>query len=127
MSDLLTEVCSIALYAIAPGLLVVRFFWPRLLPRWGVLLAVALLGGAVFYFREWLYQQDMLALAQRYGAIEDMSPHHGEGMVALQRPRPVDFVLGSALELVYLLLLLVPYGIIRIVRDRRKQAVPIGS
>ena len=32
----------------------------------------------------------------------------------------VDFVLGAILELVYLLLWLVPYGVIQIVRSRRR-------
>jgi hypothetical protein len=34
--------------------------------------------------------------------------------------RPVDFVLGAILELICLLLWLVPYGIIQIVRSRRR-------
>jgi len=48
-------------------------------------------------------------------------------MVMLQGPRAVDFVLGAILELVYLLLCLVPYGIVQIVRARRRATPHVAA
>jgi hypothetical protein len=48
-------------------------------------------------------------------------------MVVLQGPRAVDFVLGASLELVYLLLWLVPYGIIQIMRSQRRASAHVAA
>jgi hypothetical protein len=48
-------------------------------------------------------------------------------MVVPLGPRPVDFVLGAILELIYLLLWLVPYGIIQIVRSRRQTTSHVAA
>jgi hypothetical protein len=121
MNVTLAEMCWAFLYVIAPGLLVIRYFWPPLLPRWGVLLAAAGLGGTAFYLQELLYRADMTEVAQRLGVFDHTVPILVDGMVNLQGPRPVDFVLGGILELINLLLWLVPYGIIQILRNRRRQ------
>lgn len=122
MNAALTEACLVFFCVIAPGLLVIRYFWPRMLPRWGVLVSAGILGGTSFYLREYLYRAGMMELAQRFGAFDAAVPVLVDGMVILQSPRPIDFVLGAVLELVYLLLWLVPYGIIQILRKRRRQA-----
>ena len=119
MNVFLAEACWRLLYVIAPALLVIRFFWPRMLPRWGVLAAAAGLGGSAFYLQEYLYRADMTEIAQRFGAFDHTAPILLDGIVNMQGPRPVDFVLGGFLELAYLLLWLVPYGIIQILRNRR--------
>jgi len=105
---------------VAPALLVIRFLRPTLLPRSALIGLAALLGGAAFYARELFQRAAMTDWAQKIGLIDQGPPVHGEGMVVLQGPRFVDFVLGANLELVYLLLWLVPYGIIQIVRTRRR-------
>jgi hypothetical protein len=69
----------------------------------------------------------MTEWAQRVGLFDQMPPVYGEGMVVLQGPRAVDFVLGAILELVYLLLWLVPYGIIQIVRSRRRATSHVAA
>lgn len=127
MNAALAEVCLVFFCVIAPGVLVIRYCWPRILPRWGVLVSAGILGGTAFYLRELLYQADMMELAQRFGAFDAAMPVVVDGMVRLQSPRPVDFVLGAVLELVYLLLWLVPYGIIQILRKRRKQAMQVAA
>jgi hypothetical protein len=103
---------------VSPGLLLIRFIRPGLLPRPAVLVLAALLGGAAFYAHQMVEHAEMTDWAQRVGRFAPPPPVSGEGMVLLQGPRPVDFVLGAILELVYLLLWLVPYGIIQIVRRR---------
>lgn len=107
---------------IAPGLLVIRFVWPRVLPRWSLLLSAGALGGAAYYVRELLIRARMTEIAQGMGVFDLPLPMHGEGMVVLQSPQPIDFVLGAVLELIYLLLWLVPYGVIQILRNLRKHA-----
>jgi hypothetical protein len=64
----------------------------------------------------------MMESVRSFGGFNLPAPPVGEGMVILQGPRASDFILGAALELVYLLLWLVPYGIFRIVQTRRRQA-----
>jgi hypothetical protein len=119
MSAVLDNTLTAFFFLISPGLLLIRFFWPRLLPRPALLVLAALLGGTAFYARELVQRAAMAEWAQRVDLFDDMPPVYGEGMVALQGPRAVDFVLGACLELVYLLLWLIPYGIIQIVRSRR--------
>jgi hypothetical protein len=121
MNATLAEACLVFSYLVAPGLLVIRYFWPRILPRWSVLVAAGALGGTAFYLRELLHRADMMELAQRFGAFDQAVPVFVDGMVKLQSPRAFDFVLGAFLELIYLLLWLVPYGIIQILRNRRRQ------
>jgi hypothetical protein len=125
MNALLADVCMAFFFVIAPGLLVIRFIWPRMLPRWSVLLIAGALGGAAYYISEFLNRADMMETAHRLGIFDMPLPMHGDGMVVLQNPRPVDFVLGAVLELIYLLLWLVPYGVIQILRNRRKQSTQV--
>jgi hypothetical protein len=106
---------------VAPGLLLIRLFRPSLLPRPALLALAALLGGATFYAYELAQHAEMSEFAQRIGLFDQVQPAYGEQMVSVPLgPRPVHFVLGAILELIYLLLLLVPYGIIQIVRSRRR-------
>ncbi len=121
MNAFFADACMAFFYVIAPALLLIRFIWPRVLPRWAVLVSAAQLGGAAFYFRELLIRADMMERVKRFDVPELGPPMPVEGMVLLQSPRPVDFVLGAALELVYLLLWLVPYGVTQILRKRSKQ------
>jgi hypothetical protein len=107
-------------FLVSPGLLLIRFVRPRLLHRAAVLVLAALLGGAAFYARELVQYGEMTDWARGVGVFDHAPPVYGEGMVVLQGPRAVDAVLGAILELVYLLLWLVPYGIIQIVRTRRR-------
>jgi hypothetical protein len=127
MNALLADVVMAFFFAIAPGLLVIRFIWPRILPRWSVLVIAAALGGAAYYISELLIRAEMMETAQRIGLFDLPMPMPGDGMVVLHNPRPFDFVLGAFLELVYLLLWLVPYGVIQILRNRRKQATQVPA
>ena len=127
MNSALEQACSAFFYVIAPGLLVIRYFWPRILPRWGVLVSAAALGGTAYYLRELLYRADIMKFAQRFGVFDHTVPIFVEGMVTLQGPRTIDFVLGAVLELIYLLLWLVPYGSIQILRNRRRQAMKVAA
>lgn len=119
------QACSLFFYVIAPGLLIVRFFWPRLMPRWGLLVWAAVLGGAAFYLREFLHQAELMEVGRRLGFVYDEAPFALDGMVRLQSPRAVDFVVGAILELVYLLLWLVPYGITQILLARRRSPIQV--
>jgi hypothetical protein len=121
MNDILAEACWVAFYLTAPALLVTRNFWPRILPRWGVLLLAGGLGGAAFYLSELLHWAEMAKLAQTFEVLGQAFPRPAEGVVQISGARLSDFMLGAVLELVYLLLWLVPYGAIQIVRDRRRQ------
>jgi hypothetical protein len=127
MSTVPDNVLTAIFFLVAPGLLLIRFFRPKLLPRSALLVLVALLGGAAFYVRELVQRAEMTAWAQRVGLFDQAPPVYGDGMVVLQGPRAVDFVLGAGLELVYLLLLLVPYGIIQIVRSRRRSSSHLAT
>jgi hypothetical protein len=110
-----------AFFLVAPGLLLIRFFRPTLLPRPALLALVALLGGATFYAYEFVQHAEMPEFAQRIGHFDQVPPVYGGQMVSVPLGhRPVDFVLGAILELICLLLWLVPYGIIQIVRSRRR-------
>jgi hypothetical protein len=120
LSAVLDDTLIVFFLLVSPGLLLIRFFRPRLLPRPALLALAAILGGAAFYARELVQRAAMTEWAQRPGLFEHMPPAYGDGMVVLQGPRAVDFVLGAILELVYLLLWLVPYGIIQLVRSRRR-------
>jgi len=118
---------TVFFFLVAPALLVFRFFRPSLLPRPALLVLAALLGGAAFYARELVQRAAMTEWAHRIGLSDQVPPVYGEGMVVLQGPRAVDFVLGASLELVYLLLWLVPYGIIQIVRSRRRTTSHVAA
>lgn len=121
MNSALAEACWFFFLAVAPGLLVIRYFWPRSLPRWGVLLSAGVLGGTAFYLRELLQHADMMEFAQRFGVFDHTVPMLA-GMVSVEMVRPIDFVMGAILELILLLLWLLPYGIVSILRDRRRHA-----
>lgn len=127
MNSALAEVCLVFACVIAPGLLVIRYFWPGILPRWSVLVSAGVLGGTAFYLRELLVRAEMTEFAQRLGVFEQTLPILADGMVRLQGPRPIDFVVGAILQLVYLLLWLVPYGIIQILRNRSRQAMRVAA
>ena len=124
---MLDDTLTAFFFLVAPGLLLIRFFRPRLLPRPALLVAAALLGGAAFYTRELVQSAEMTEWAQGIGLFDQAPPVLGEGMVVLQGPRAVDFVLGAILEFVYLLLWLVPYGIIQIVRSRRRATAHVAA
>jgi hypothetical protein len=127
MNAALAQACSVFFCVIAPGTLIVRYFWPRILPRWGVLACAGSLGGTAFYLRELLYRADMMEFAQSFSDFEQTVPIVVDGMVRLQMVRTIDFFLGAVLELIYLLLWLVPYGIIQILRNRRRQAIQVAA
>jgi hypothetical protein len=114
------EACLVFFNTIAPGLLAIRYFWPRILPRWGVLVSACGLGGGAFYLREYLHRVDMMESVQNFGVVDPMVPIVVDGMVRLPNARASDFTLGASLGLVYLLLWLVPYGIVQILRKRRQ-------
>lgn len=120
MSTALDNALTAFFFLVAPALLVIRVFRPTFLPRSALLMVAALLGGAVFYARELAQSAAMTEWAQRVGLFDHAPPMYGEGMIVLHGPRLVDLVLGAGLELVYLLLWLVPYGIVQIVRTRRR-------
>src|SRR6187455_176494 len=100
MSAVLDNTLTAFFFLLAPGLLLIRFFRPKLLPRPALLILAALLGGVAFYARELVQRAEMAEWAQRIGLFDQVPPMHGEGMVMLQGPRGVDFVLGATLELV---------------------------
>jgi hypothetical protein len=127
MSAVLDNTLTAFFFLVAPGLLLIKFFRPSLLPRAVVLVAAALLGGSAFYTRELVQHAEMTEWAQRIGLFDQAPSVYGEGMVAVQGPRVVDFVLGAILEVVYLLLWLVPYGIIQIVRSRRRATSHVAA
>ena len=119
MKALLADAALYLGFAIAPVLLLIRFFRPRILPRWVLLGLTVILGGTAFYVSELLTYADWL---QHIGPIAHPMPDNLEGMVVLGGPGRTEFMIGAVLQLCYLLLWLVPYGITRIILDRRKQA-----
>jgi hypothetical protein len=124
MYSILADVSLILSFAIAPGLLLIRFFRPRLLPRLALLILAAVLGGTAFYFVEFLRRSDWL---QRLGPISFPQPAEMAGMVVLQGPGRSEFILGAVMQLVYLLLWLVPYGVTQILLKRRNQASRVAA
>jgi hypothetical protein len=127
MSAVLDHTVTAFFFLVAPGLLLIRFFRPSILPRAALLVAAALLGGATFCVRELVQRAQMTEWAQRIGLFDQAPTVYGDEMVLLQGPRGVDFVLGAVLELVYLLLWLVPYGIVQIVRSRRQMKSHVAA
>jgi hypothetical protein len=127
MSAVLDNTLTTFFFLVSPGLLLIRFFRPSLLPRLALLVFVPLLGGLAFYARELVQRAAMAEWAQRMGLFDRAPAVYGDGMVMLQGPRAVDFLLGAILELVYLLLWLVPYGIIQIIRSRRRATSHVAA
>jgi hypothetical protein len=124
MKPALADACLIFFYVAVPALLVVRYSWPRVLPRWVVLAAVAVLGGAAFYLHEYLHRAHMLDVAQRLYILPHPAPIFVGPMTSLQGPRSGDFLVGTVSGLLYLLLWLVPYGIFRILQSRSSRKTP---
>ena len=127
MNAALPDTLTVFFFVIAPGLLLIRFLLPNILPRLTLLLVAGALGGAAFYVRELVQHAEMAAWAQRMALFDQSAFTHEEGMVVLQGPRAADFVLGAILELVYLLLWLVPYGIVQIIRTRRRPSAHLAA
>ena len=127
MNSTLAEACWALFYLIAPGLLVGRYFWPRVLPRWAVLILAGGLAGTVFYLHQLLNRTEMMKFAQTSGVLDLNMPPLADGMVQLHGARLSDFMLGVALGYVYLLLWLVPYGTIQILRNRRRQSMQVTA
>jgi hypothetical protein len=123
MNSSMADAMLVIFWLVAPGLLVIRFYQPRVLPRVVLLLSAAALGGSAFYVRELFHHAAMAAWTRRLGLPQLPASAYGEGMVVLQGPRMADFMLGAVLELVYLLLWLVPYGVVWILRDRRRRSL----
>jgi hypothetical protein len=119
MNAILADVSLLFAFTITPALLLIRFFRPRFLPRSALLLLAAILGGAAFYVSERLEYADML---RHIGPNAFPVPPQVDGMVVLGGPGRTEFMLGAILQLGYLLLWLVPYGVTRILIDRRRQA-----
>src|SRR5215216_6151780 len=119
MKALLADAVFFATFAIAPALLLIRFFRPRILPRWLLMGLTVIVGSTAYYVSELLTYADWL---QRIGPIAHPMPDNLEGMVVLGGPGRTEFMIGALLQLCYLLLCLVPYGITRVILDRRRQA-----
>jgi hypothetical protein len=120
MNGVLADATFALTFAIAPALLLVRFFRPRIMPRSALLVLAAILGGTVFYIAARLQYAHMF----RYlGPTAFPTPPEVDGMVVLQGPGRTEFMLGVLLQLGYLLLWLVPYGITRILLDRRSRSI----
>jgi len=118
MNAVLADATFALTFAIAPALLLVRFFRPRIMPRSALLILAAILGGTVFYIAARLEY----AHTFRYlGPMAFPAPPQLDGMVVLRGPGRTEFMLGVVLQLGSLLLWLVPYGITRILLDRRKR------
>src|SRR5688572_27948107 len=116
MSAVLADATFALTFAIAPALLLVRFYRPRVMPRVAVLILAAILGGTAFYIAARL----QYAHTFRYlGPMPFPTHPEADGMVVLGGPGRTEFMLGVLLQLGYLLLWLVPYGITRILLDRR--------
>lgn len=124
MKPALAEACLIFFYVAAPALLVVRFSWPRVLPRWAVLVSAAALGGTAFYLHEYFHRAHMLEVAERLNLFGHPAPLFVGPTTSLQGPRTGDLLVGAVSGLVYLLLWLVPYGIFRILRSRSLRETP---
>ena len=118
MSNLLIEGVSLLNFFIAPALLLVRFFRPQILPRWAILLFAATLGGITFYVAELLAYDEWMG---RLGLYAPPPPAGLDGVTVLAGPGRTEFMTGVVLQLCYLLLWLVPYGVTKIIIDRRKQ------
>jgi hypothetical protein len=118
MNAVLADATFALTFAIAPALLLVRFFRPRIMPRWVLLILAAILGGTAFYIAaRFQYAQTFRYLGPRAFP----APPKVDGMVVLAGPGRTEFMLGVMLQLGYLLLWLVPYGITRILLDRRSR------
>ena len=118
MSAVLADATFALTFAISPALLLVRFLRPKIMPRLALLILAAILGGTSFYIAASL----QYAHAFRYlGPRSFPAPPESDGMVVLAGPGRTEFMLGVLLQLGYLLLWLVPYGITRILLDRRKR------
>src|SRR5688572_8929417 len=118
MNALLADLVFLANFAIAPALLLVRFLRPQILPRWTVVLLATALGGVAFYASELLAYADWMG---RLGLQLQAPPSGLAGITVLAGPGRTEFMIGVILQLCYLLLWLVPYGITQIIIDRRKQ------
>ena len=117
MNALLADAVFLLSFAIAPALLLIRFLRPQILPRWTVPILAATSGGIAFYVSEFL---TYTAWMRRLGLHSQPVPTDLDGMVVLGGPGRTEFMIGAVLQLCYLLLWLVPYGITRIILDRRK-------
>jgi hypothetical protein len=116
MNAVLADMTYALTFAIAPALLLLRFFYPRIMPRLVLPILAAILGGTAYYIAARLEYAHMF----RYlGPTAFPAPPEVDGMVVLRGPGRTEFMLGVLLQLGYLLLWLVPYGITRILLDRR--------
>jgi len=82
------------------------------------------MGGTAFYIAARLQYADAF---QYIGPMAFAPPPEADGMVVLQGPGRTEFMLGAMLQLGYLLLWLVPYGITRILLDKRKQSHRVAA
>src|SRR5688572_11776215 len=94
MKPALAEACLIFFYLAVPALLVIRYSWPRVLPRWAVLASVAGLGGTAFYLHEYLHRAHMLDVAERMTLFPHPAPIFVGPMTSLQGPRSGDFLVA---------------------------------
>ena len=118
MNALLANLALYATFAISPALLLARFLWPRILPRWGLLILAAIFGGIALYTSECFRYADAFSYL---GPEAFPFPPNVDGMVVIRGPGRTEFMLGAMLQLGYLLLWLVPYGVVRILLDRKAQ------
>ena len=124
MYGLLADAVSLSTFSISPALLFIRFLRPNILPRWALPMIAGALGGLLVYASELLAYTDWV---RRHGLHAPPLPANLEGMVVLGGPGRTEFMLGVLLQLCYLLLWLVPYGITSIVLDKRKQSLRAGA
>ena len=124
MNAVLADATFALMFAIAPALLLVRFFRPRIMPRLALLILAAVLGGTAYYIAARLqYAQTFRYLGpMAFPVLPEV-----DGMVALSGPGRTEFMLGVMLQLGYLLFWLVPYGITRILLDRRTRSHRVAA
>jgi hypothetical protein len=118
MNAVLADATFALTFAIAPALLLVRFFRPRIMPRLALLILAAILGGTAYYIAA---RFQYAHIFRYFGPMAFPPPPEVDGMVVLRGPGRTEFMLGVMLQLGYLLLWLVPYGITRILLDRRRR------
>ena len=127
MNHTLAIVCQVLLAFGAPALVTARFFWPRRISWWLVVLLSAVLGWGLINLIVYFNQAHTADLVLSAGGFDKAPPELLDQWARDSGPKAFAILFGWVSGLVYLLPWLLIYAIAHRVRLRRRPATPIAA
>ena len=118
MNDVYANICSVLLLTSVPSLLVARYFCPKWMPWWAIVIGAAALGWLCINLAVYFDQAHTADLVERAGGVERAPPELVEEWANDGGPKTFALLFGWIAGLVVLVPSLALYSVAHLLRTR---------